>query len=104
MERGSIAGSFFMVQLPDGSIEKRMKIPINYDPGVHSSFNLDQLAGLTPVSTMANLPTIPTLPTISEAKPQEQVEASSNGIESNDKTPKKPVRVILVVRFCLLHV
>lgn len=43
MERGSIAGSYFMVQLPDGSMEKRMKMPINVDPGVHSSFNLDQL-------------------------------------------------------------
>lgn len=45
MERGSISGSFFMVQLPDGTMEKRMKMPINYnyDPGVHSSFNLDQL-------------------------------------------------------------
>lgn len=43
MERGSIGGSYFMVQLPDGSMEKRVKIPINVDPGVHSSFNLDQL-------------------------------------------------------------
>lgn len=45
MERGSISGSYFMVQLPDGTMEKRMKMPINfnYDPGVHSSFNLDQL-------------------------------------------------------------
>ena len=43
LERGSIGGSFFMVQLPDGSMEKRMKMPINVDPGVHSSFNLDQL-------------------------------------------------------------
>ncbi|KAG8041466.1 hypothetical protein G9C98_002759 [Cotesia typhae] len=39
MERGSIGGSYFMVQLPDGSMEKRMKMPINIDPGVqeHSS-------------------------------------------------------------------
>lgn len=45
MERGSIGGSYFMVQLPDGTMEKRLKMPINYnyDPGVHSSFNLDQL-------------------------------------------------------------
>lgn len=43
MERGSIGGSYFIVQLPDGSMEKRMKMPINIDPGVHSSFNLDQL-------------------------------------------------------------
>ncbi|XP_033324372.1 monocarboxylate transporter 9 isoform X2 [Megalopta genalis] len=71
MERGSIAGSFFMVQLPDGSMEKRMKMPINVDPGVHSSFNLDQLV---PV------PTVPTLPTISEVKVQEH---SSSGATSN---------------------
>ncbi|XP_033229392.1 monocarboxylate transporter 14 isoform X2 [Belonocnema kinseyi] len=71
MERGSIGGSYFMVQLPDGSMEKRMKMPINVDPGVHSSFNLDQLV---PV------PTVPTLPTISEAKVQE---LSSSGATSN---------------------
>ncbi|KAJ8674039.1 hypothetical protein QAD02_005301 [Eretmocerus hayati] len=71
MERGSIGGSYFMVQLPDGSMEKRMKMPINIDPGVHSSFNLDQLV---PV------PTVPTLPTISEAKVQEH---SSSGATSN---------------------
>lgn len=70
MERGSIGGSYFMVQLPDGSMEKRMKMPINIDPGVHSSFNLDQLV---PV------PTVPTLPTISEVKVQEH---SSSGATS----------------------
>ncbi|XP_023245300.1 uncharacterized protein LOC106637588 isoform X2 [Copidosoma floridanum] len=71
MERGSIGGSYFMVQLPDGSWEKRMKMPINIDPGVHSSFNLDQLV---PV------PTVPTLPTISEVKVHEH---SSSGATSN---------------------
>ncbi|KAL7294649.1 hypothetical protein TKK_0011952 [Trichogramma kaykai] len=71
MERGSIGGSYFMVQLPDGSMEKRMKMPINVDPGVHSSFNLDQLV---PV------PTVPTLPTISEVKVQEH---SSSGATSH---------------------
>ncbi|XP_066598650.1 monocarboxylate transporter 9 isoform X1 [Prorops nasuta] len=71
MERGSIGGSYFMVQLPDGSMEKRLKMPINIDPGVHSSFNLDQLV---PV------PTVPTLPTISEVKVQEH---SSSGATSN---------------------
>ncbi|XP_012215022.1 monocarboxylate transporter 9 isoform X3 [Linepithema humile] len=71
MERGSIGGSYFMVQLPDGSMEKRMKMPINIDPGVHSSFNLDQLV---PV------PTVPTLPTISEVKVQEH---SSSGHTSD---------------------
>ncbi|CAB3374926.1 Hypothetical predicted protein [Cloeon dipterum] len=68
MERGSISdslagSSYFMVQLPDGSMEKRLKMPINIDPGVHSSFNLDQLIPGTPVTPN------PTLPTISETKP-----------------------------------
>lgn len=66
MERGSISGSYFMVQLPDGTMEKRMKMPINIDPGVHSSLNLEQLAaqsgGLHPVAT---------LPTITESKVQD---------------------------------
>ncbi|XP_001607269.2 monocarboxylate transporter 12-B isoform X3 [Nasonia vitripennis] len=76
MERGSIGGSFFMVQLPDGSMEKRMKMPINIDPGVHSSFNLDQLVPGTPLTPV---PTVPTLPTISEVKVQEH---SSSGATS----------------------
>ncbi|XP_015610387.1 monocarboxylate transporter 3 isoform X3 [Cephus cinctus] len=76
MERGSIAGSYFMVQLPDGSMEKRMKMPINVDPGVHSSFNLDQLVPGTPLTPV---PTVPTLPTISEVKVQEH---SSSGTTS----------------------
>ncbi|ODM93665.1 Monocarboxylate transporter 7 [Orchesella cincta] len=56
--RGS---AYFMVQLPDGTMERRMKMPLNVDPGVHSSFHLDQLVsggGMTPVPTMALLPTI----------------------------------------------
>lgn len=65
MERGSIGGSYFMVQLPDGTMEKRMKQPVNIDPGVHSSLNLDQLAPGTPITP---LPTVPTLPTIAEGK------------------------------------
>ncbi|XP_058802203.1 uncharacterized protein LOC131670544 [Phymastichus coffea] len=77
MERGSIGGSYFMVQLPDGSMERRMKMPINVDPGVHSSFNLDQLVPGTPLTPV---PTVPTLPTISEVKVQEH---SSSGATSN---------------------
>lgn len=65
MERGSIGGSYFIVQLPDGSMEKRMKMPINIDPGVHSSFNLDQLVPGTPITPV---PTMAVLPTITEAK------------------------------------
>ncbi|KAK6631720.1 hypothetical protein RUM43_013784 [Polyplax serrata] len=83
MERGSISGSFFMVQLPDGTMEKRMKMPINYnyDPGVHSSFNLDQLSQMpgTPITP------IPTLPTISEIKGPEH--AANKAAESNDTKP-----------------
>ncbi|KAK0091706.1 hypothetical protein PV326_002801 [Microctonus aethiopoides] len=74
MERGSIGGSYFMVQLPDGSMEKRMKMPINVDPGVHSSFNLDQLVPGTPLTPV---PTVPTLPTISEVKVQEHSSSSA---------------------------
>lgn len=70
MERRSIAGSYFMVQLPDGTMEKRMKMPINIDPGVHSSLNLDQLAqqqgGMHPVAT---------LPTITESKVQDNIDS-----------------------------
>lgn len=45
LERGSLAGSqYFTVQLPDGTYEKRLKVPVNVDPGVHSSFNLDEVA------------------------------------------------------------
>lgn len=44
LERGSLAGSqYFTVQLPDGSYEKRLKVPVNVDPGVHSSFDLDEV-------------------------------------------------------------
>lgn len=82
MERGSIGGSFFMVQLPDGTMEKRLKMPINVDPGVHSSFNLDQLSG-TPVTP------IPTLPTISEVKGPEHGGSSAGSSESGDTKPER---------------
>ncbi|XP_055372462.1 monocarboxylate transporter 3 [Condylostylus longicornis] len=62
LQRGSIGGSYFMVQLPDGTMEKRMKLPLNVDPGVHSSLNLEALA------QQGGLPNVPTLPTISESK------------------------------------
>lgn len=81
MERGSIGGSYFMVQLPDGSMEKRLKMPINIDPGVHSSFNLDQLVPGTPLTPV---PTVPTLPTISEVKVPEQ--SGSSGASSSGST------------------
>lgn len=58
MERGSICGSqFFMVQLPDGTMERRPKMPVNLEPGVHSSLNLDQF-GRGPETPVTPLPTI----------------------------------------------
>lgn len=63
LQRGSISGSYFKVNLPDGTVEKRMKAPINADPGVHSSLALDQLD--------KPMQTVPTLPTITESKVQE---------------------------------
>lgn len=97
LERGSFAGSF-MVQLPDGTMERKMKMPINADPGVHSSLNLELLAqqaasgGLHPVST---------LPTITEAKvvelqngqqsPPASQKDNSNG-QLDAKPPKRPHR------------
>ncbi|XP_030762100.1 monocarboxylate transporter 3 isoform X3 [Sitophilus oryzae] len=82
MERGSIGGSYFMVQLPDGTMEKRMKQPLNIDPGVHSSLNLDQLAPGTPITP---IPTVPTLPTIAEVKITEQ-SGSSGSPSPGDST------------------
>ncbi|XP_049872712.1 monocarboxylate transporter 12 isoform X2 [Pectinophora gossypiella] len=67
MERGSIGGSYFLVQLPDGTMEKRMKAPLNIDPGVHSSLNLEAMARVPTVPNMPGLPAAPTLPTITEA-------------------------------------
>ena len=78
MERGSIGGSYFMVQLPDGTKERRMKMPINIDPGVHSSFNLNEFGGtLTPV---------PTLPTIVETT------GSGTATASNSTSSTNPVQ------------
>lgn len=79
LERGSIGGSYFMVQLPDGTMEKRMKLPLNADPGVHSSLNLDQLAQQT------GLHPVPTLPTITEARIPEQTIAT--------ESKKRPARI-----------
>lgn len=81
MERGSIGGSYFIVQLPDGSMEKRMKMPINIDPGVHSSFNLDQLVPGTPITPV---PTMAVLPTITEVKAPEQSGSSTNNSSPNN--------------------
>ncbi|XP_065361449.1 monocarboxylate transporter 3 [Calliphora vicina] len=92
LERGSFAGSF-MVQLPDGSMERKMKMPLNADPGVHSSLNLELLAqqassgGLQPVST---------LPTITEAKvvdlKKSQQQSPPNNNDSNGHLDARPKR------------
>ncbi|XP_050348583.1 monocarboxylate transporter 13 isoform X2 [Nymphalis io] len=68
MERGSIGGSYFVVQLPDGTMEKRLKAPLNIDPGVHSSLNLEALARVPTIPNMPGVPTVPTLPTITESR------------------------------------
>ncbi|GBP20934.1 Monocarboxylate transporter 5 [Eumeta japonica] len=79
MERGSIGGSYFMVQMPDGKMERRLKTPLNIDPGVHSSLNLEALARVPTVPSMAVVPTVPTLPTITEVK----VVDEKNGNQGN---------------------
>lgn len=77
LERGSIGGSYFMVQLPDGSMEKRMKMPINVDPGVHSSLNLEQMA-----SQSGGLHPVATLPTITEARVHDGSESPPDSEDS----------------------
>lgn len=42
--------------------------PLNIDPGVHSSLNLEALARVPTIPNMHGVPTVPTLPTITEAK------------------------------------
>ncbi|CAB0009302.1 unnamed protein product [Nesidiocoris tenuis] len=86
MERGSIGGSYFIVQLPDGSMEKRMKMPVNIDPGVHSIFNLNELVG--PGTPVTPNPTLPVLPTITEAKITEQSGSSGNSSSGSNAEMK----------------
>ncbi|KAH9630090.1 hypothetical protein HF086_004796 [Spodoptera exigua] len=90
MERGSIGGSYFVVQLPDGTMEKRLKVnvvddtaPLNIDPGVHSSLNLEALARVPTVPNMPGVPTVPTLPTITEAKVADDGEEKKKGENGN---------------------
>ncbi|GAB6029793.1 hypothetical protein CHUAL_005507 [Chamberlinius hualienensis] len=83
MERGSICGEsqFFMVQLPDGTMERRPKIPINLEPGVHSSLNLDQFGRVpeTPVTP---------LPTIAEGRiPDQSRTRSGSNVETSKTAP-----------------
>jgi hypothetical protein len=94
LEKASIMGSqdYFMVQLPDGTMERRLKIG-NVDPGVHSSLYLDQLMvggggsdGGTPVPPSVTT-NVDILPTISETKPVSQ-ETSSSGEDVAAKHPR----------------
>uniref|UniRef100_A0A1B0B0D3 Major facilitator superfamily (MFS) profile domain-containing protein n=1 Tax=Glossina palpalis gambiensis TaxID=67801 RepID=A0A1B0B0D3_9MUSC len=87
LERGSFAGSF-MVQLPDGTMERKLKLPLNTEPGVHSSLNLELLA--QQAAGMGSLQPVSTLPTITEAnmiesqnEQQQQQSSPANGKESN---------------------
>jgi hypothetical protein len=80
MERGSITGSYFTVTMPDGSTQKKLKLPLNADPGVHSSLALDQLA-------QTQMHPVATLPTITEAK---VVHANGNG---NGDSPQSPPEI-----------
>lgn len=82
LERGSFAGSF-VVQLPDGTMGRKLKMPLNTEPGVHSSLNLELLAqvsagGLQPVST---------LPTITETKAIELQQNNSSSTTPANSTP-----------------
>ncbi|XP_045485559.1 monocarboxylate transporter 4 isoform X1 [Pieris rapae] len=93
MERGSIGGSYFVVQLPDGTMEKRMKAPLNIDPGVHSSLNLEALARVPTLPNMPNVPTVPTLPTITEARVPDEVKEKKgeNGATPNSQAISRNV-------------
>lgn len=81
LERGSIGGSYFTVTMPDGSTQKKLKLPLNADPGVHSSLALDQLA-------QSQIHPVPTLPTITESKV-----ASPNGTTSSSETQSPPIEM-----------
>ncbi|KAL7047104.1 hypothetical protein ACKWTF_002789 [Chironomus riparius] len=77
MERGSITGSYFTVTMPDGTIKQKLKLPLNVDPGVHSSLALDQLA-------QNQMHPVATLPTISESK---VVNSNGNGTSVEVQSP-----------------
>uniref|UniRef100_A0A1L8DEK1 Putative monocarboxylate transporter n=2 Tax=Nyssomyia neivai TaxID=330878 RepID=A0A1L8DEK1_9DIPT len=90
LERGSIGGSYFMVQLPDGTMEKRMKLPLNTEPGVHSSLALDQLAA----QAQGGLHPVATLPTITESKVADhKAEEEEAEKEAESRPKRRPHRV-----------
>jgi len=86
MEQGSLMGSsYFMVQLPDGSYEKRLKVPVNVDPGVHSNLNIDSIEMSSQQA--------PTLPTITEMKPSELANIDSDAtVDSADPKEEKDIK------------
>lgn len=86
MERGSIGGSYFMVQLPDGTMEKRLKMPINADPGVHSSLNLSALEAQQQSGTIHP---VSTLPTITEAKAVDNQSPPDSNSQLETRKPKR---------------
>lgn len=79
---------FFLVQHADGTIEKRPKLLLNTEPGVHSTLYLDQW-GRSPMDT----PVI-TLSPIEESRPsqmgskEDQTECSSDSVKG-DASPEK---------------
>jgi hypothetical protein len=86
MERGSIGGSYFTVTMPDGTVKQKLKMPLNLEPGVHSSLALDQLA------QQSQIHPVPTLPTITESRI-----ASPNGTtSSSEQSP--PIEMKMTIR------
>ncbi|KAK8782394.1 hypothetical protein V5799_016265, partial [Amblyomma americanum] len=81
---------FFLVQHADGTIEKRQKLLLNTEPGVHSTLYLDQW-GKSPMDT----PVI-TLSPIQEARPsrmgskEDQNDDSGDSGKENDAKKKSP--------------
>ena len=55
--------------------------PLNIDPGVHSSLNLEALARVPTVPNMPGVPPVPTLPTITEAKVTEDGEEKKKKVK-----------------------
>lgn len=93
-EHGSQTGSgFFMVQLPDGTYEKRAKAAANPDPGVHSNLKLDEVGGQTASLQVATLPTITEVRTavaLAEMAAQDaEAAAAANGETVQDKEGKE---------------
>lgn len=80
LRQDSLCGSqFFLVQHADGTIEKRQKLHLNTEPGVHSTLYLDQW-GKSPMDT----PVI-TLSPIEEVRPSRMGSKEDQNEDSADK-------------------